>query len=63
MKTKHTVYLDPGDADWVLMSGGFDNFSEALRVLIYDHRRRWKNLKDGHRKRVNTLQERKRRPT
>jgi hypothetical protein len=61
VKRPHTVWLEESDADWIRTTGGFDNFSYALRVLIYDHRRRRTNLRDGHVKRVDKIiQKRKR---
>ena len=60
MKRPHTVWLEEKDADRVQCTGGFTNFSLAMRILIHDHKRRTQNRQVGHYKRVDTLKARKR---
>ena len=54
MKRPYTVWLDQEDADWVCITGGFSNFSLAMRVVINEHKRRTVRRQSGHVKRVNT---------
>lgn len=56
MKRPYTVWLEQEDVDWVQRTGGFENFSLAMRILIHVHKRESLNRRVGY---INSSAKRK----